>query len=143
LSQSETNWEEVYLVIRGSYIGADFPAERFLRTPVSTIRELLSDIDFRAKYDSNVASVTAAQGVHYLIQYLHRQVYGDKDVPDAPPKSFLPFPELKHPSEGKDEETGPLKASTKKIIERLASTGRIPIKIKDALLKVPPSLNER
>ena len=143
MSQSETNWEEVYLVIRGSYIGADFPAERFLRTPVSTIRELLSDIDFRAKYDSNVASVTAAQGVHYLIQYLHRQVYGDKDVPDAPPKSFLPFPELKHPSEGKDEETGPLKASTKKIIERLASTGRIPIKIKDALLKVPPSLNER
>lgn len=142
MSQGETNWEEVYLVIRGSYIGADFPAERFLRTPVSTIRELLSDIDFRAKYDSNVASVTAAQGVHYLIQYLHRQVYGEKDVPDAPPKNFLPFPELKHPSEGKDDENGLLKASTKKIIEKLASTGRIPLKVKDALLKVPPSLNE-
>jgi hypothetical protein len=69
-------------------------------------------------------------------------VYGDKDVPNAPPKSFLPFPELKHPSECPEEEESLLKASTKKIIEKLAATGRIPIKVKDALLKVPPSLNE-
>jgi hypothetical protein len=60
----------------------------------------------------------------------------------VPPKSFLPFPELKHPSEDTDTETGLLKSSTKKIIEKLASTGRIPLKVKDALLKVPPSLNE-
>ena len=142
MRQGETNWEEIYLVIRGSYIGADFPAERFLRTPLSTIRELLADIDFRTKYDSNVASVTAAQGVHYIIQYLHRQVYGDKNVPDAPPKGFLPFPELKHPSEGKEDEDEFLKANTKKIIETLAVSGRIPLKVKDALLNVPPSLNE-
>lgn len=132
----------MYLIIRGSYIGADFPAERFLRTPLTTIRELLADIDFRAKHDANIVSATAAQGVHYLVQYLHRQVYGGQDAPTTEPQNFLPFPTLKHPSEGDDDGSSLLKPQTKKIIEKLGETGRIPLKVKDALLKVPPSLKE-
>lgn len=113
---------------------------------MSTIRDLLAEIDMRHKYEMNVASSTAAQGVHYLIQYMHRQIYGGgKDAPAAPdtePRKFLPFPNFNPDGEAEDDTTTTtlLKSSTKKLIERLAREGRIPLKVRDALVKVPPSL---
>ena len=111
---------------------------------MSTIRDLLTEIDTRHKYEMNVASSTAAQGVHYLIQYMHRQIYGaGKDAPAAPdtePRKFLPFPNFGAEEQDDDSATSLLKSSTKKLIERLAREGRIPLKVRDALIKVPPSL---
>lgn len=79
--------------------------------------------------------------MHYLIQYMHRQLHGGEvPPPDTTPRKFLPFPNFNPEEEAEDSASSLLKASTKKLIERLAREGRIPLKVRDALTKVPPSL---
>ncbi len=86
-----------------------------------------------------MASAATAHVAHHLIQYMHRQIYGDKDVPTTAPKNFLPFPDLKYPEED-DKNSNTLKSSTRTILNKLAATGRIPLKIKEAFTDMPPEL---
>jgi len=73
---------------------------------------------------------------------MHRQIYGGQDAPETIPQKFLPFPNFNPSEEKKEEDVSLLKSSTKKLIEKLTRCGLIPLKVRDALMRVPPSLSE-
>lgn len=134
----ETDWEDVYLIIRGSFIGADFPAQRFLRTPIRTIRALLVQIDYKEKSRANTLSATAAKGQERIILYLRQliQLQVSKKLPEVKlsPEDLLPFPGLRPP--GMENYNG-LPERTRKILIDLGKERRIPMHVLMTLLHPP------
>jgi hypothetical protein len=116
-----------------SPLGADFPRERFLRTPISTIRWVLRQIDDYEKAAANIASVTAAQLTQVVIQVAHNFSQSHGPGPTTKPQQFLPFPDW-HPQ---DEHKKELDPTTKDILAKLLKKGQIPIHVFAALSTEP------
>ena len=88
--------------IRCSPLGDDYPRDRFLRTPIRTIRKAIALIDDQEKYKANVASLTNAQTACVILQTAHAYAGGKGRGPKALPKDFLPFPKWKPTTEESD-----------------------------------------
>jgi hypothetical protein len=119
------DWDAVYFRVRASAVGSDFTPERFLRTPISTIRWLLRQIDDYEKSRANVESAATARLATAVIQIAHGFSGSKRPAPKIQPREFLPYPDWKPeaaPSDGPD-------APTKFILSELVRTRRIPLHV--------------
>lgn len=124
-----TNWDEIYARIRMSSFGGDFPAHKFLRTPVSTISWVLEVIDEREKIDANINSITAAQLAQIVLQVSYAFSGSKKGAPKTTVKEFLPFPNFKPHTQAANKAS----SSTKFILEKLIASREIPLEVYLAL----------
>ena len=115
--------------MRSSPVGGDFTPERFLRTPISTIRWLLRQIDDLDRGRANTASASTARLAAVVVQVAHGFSGSKRPAPKVQPREFLPFPDWKPaaaPSDGPD-------APTKFILSELVRTRRVPLHVYAAL----------
>ena len=113
-----------------SPIGADFPRERFLKTPVKKLRWILSKIEENEKNEANTLSVTTARLTHLILQIA--ESFGGKSSPGSKvePLDFLPFPEVLKESR---RIAGP-SPETKTVLSRLVRARGIPMHVFTALI---------
>lgn len=111
--------------MRASPVGSDFTPERFLRTPISTIRWLLRQIDDHDKGRANTESVTTARLATLVMQVAHGLSGSKRPAPKVKPQEFLPYPDWKPEAASSD---GP-DAPTKFILSELVRTRRIPLHV--------------
>jgi hypothetical protein len=119
----------VYFRVRSSPVGGDFTPARFLRTPISTIRWLLRQIDDLERGNANTQSVTAARLTTVLIQIAHGYSGSKRPAPKVQPRDFLPFPDWKPTAAVSDGPDGP----TKFILSELVRTQCLPLHVYAAL----------
>ncbi len=84
--------------MRGSVYGADYPAERFARTPISHIRRILTELDNKVQAEANLASATNAQLCFLVRQAVHVFSHSTTPLTGISNKTYLPFPDWKPPS---------------------------------------------
>ena len=121
LSLPETDWEEIYFRLRVSPLGADFPAEVFIRTPIKVIRKALSKVENLEQYQANLHSLTAQRGAALLFTALHT-TQGHKP-PSMDERKLLPFPDWRPdnaPVLGPTEQT-------LKVLRKVFAERRIPL----------------
>jgi hypothetical protein len=116
-----------------SPLGADFPQERFLRTPIATIRWVLRQIDDHEKAAANIASVTTAQLTQVVIEVAHSFSQSRGAGPTTKAQQFMPFPDWKPEGETKQQ----LDQTTKTVLAKLLKRGQIPIHVFAALSTTP------
>lgn len=116
-----------------SPLGADFPRERFLRTPVSVIQWVLREIDDHEKLQANINASTTAQLAQLVVQAVHAFSQASGPGPDIKAQQFLPFPDWK-PQGSKSKG---LDTATKNILAKLLKQGQIPIHVFAALSAQP------
>ena len=113
-----------------SEIGADYPRERFLRTPVSTIRRVLRHLDDREQRKANEKALTTARLTQLVVQIAHGFSGSKKTPPKVNAKDFLPYPEWRPTSE---EASGP-DQPTKFVLTQLVREMRVPLHVYTALM---------
>lgn len=116
--------------LRTSSIGADFPAERFLRTPVSTLRWLLRELDDQEKAQANIDAITAARLTNLVLQVAHGFSGSKRAAPKTKPEDFLPFPNWRPTNQEADGPDQP----TKFILSELLRNRQIPMHVFVALI---------
>jgi hypothetical protein len=126
----------LYLRLRNSRLGDDFPREKFLRTPVKAIVAALSYIDSEEQRQHNIAASTTAKLCLQVISIAHGMA-GSKQPPKVDLKDFLPFPDWA--PEGASHE-GPT-PQTRSLLMKLLKQGRIPMPVFTQLLS--PSTEPR
>lgn len=112
--------------MRASALGADFPRERFLRTPVQAILKLLKYIESEEQRVANVYSAaTAILGVQMaFIAHGFSGAKGGK--PKVTLSDYLPFPDWKPPTEVVRDGPSP---ETKAVLISLLRERRIPMHV--------------
>ena len=124
-----TDWDAIYFRVRSSPVGGDFSPTTFVRTPISTIRWLLRQIDDEERGRLNITSMSTAKLASIVVQVAHSFSGSRRQAPKAPPRDFLPFPDWK-PSTALTD--GP-DAPTKFVLSELVRTRRIPLHVYAAL----------
>lgn len=119
----------MYFRVRASPVGGDFTPQRFLRTPISTIRWLLRQIDDHERGHLNAQSVSTARLAATLVQIAHGFSGSKRPAPKVQAKDFLPFPDWKPEAAAAD---GP-DAPTKFVLSELVRSRRIPLHVYAAL----------
>lgn len=115
--------------MRASPVGGDFTPTRFVRTPISTIRWLLRQIDDEDRARLNMQSMTTAKLNALLVQIAHGFSGSKRPAPKTTPRAFLPFPDWTPstvPTDGPD-------APTKFVLTELVRTRCIPLHVYAAL----------
>lgn len=97
LNAKVTDWDEIYLQVRSSAFGADYPPERFARTPIGHIKRIIAEISNQEQGNANLASSTTAQLCYLVRQAIHLYTQSTTPLTDIGPKNYLPFPEWKPP----------------------------------------------
>jgi hypothetical protein len=113
-----------------SPLGEDFPRERFLRTPISTIRWLLRQLDDHEQSQANLQALPTARLTQIVLQVAHGLSGSQRASPKTKVQEFLPFPDWRPSSaeaEGPDQ-------PTRFILTELGRQRRIPIHVLTALL---------
>lgn len=116
--------------LRSSKLGDDFPRERFLRTPIRTIMEVLEFIDNEERRHYNLASSTTAQLCLQVIAAISGLAGGTS--PRQRLKDFLPFPDWQ-PLDDSSKPPGPT-PQTRALLTRLLRERRIPLPIYTQLI---------
>lgn len=119
----------MYFRVRASPVGGDFTPARFLRTPISTIRWLLQQIDDHEHAQLNASSAATARLSALVVQVAHGFSGSKRPAPKINARDFLPFPDWKPASATAD---GP-DAPTKFILSELVRTRRVPLHVYAAL----------
>lgn len=135
LSTPPTDWDEIYLRVKFSPIGADFTPERFLTTP---IRKLFRILEYITEYEErffNYASTSVAHLNNQLMWAFYGLGGGQGAAPTATYRDFLPFPEAgkrrsSHEPAGVTEET-------RQALKRALGTGQLPYDIFVELYRGP------
>ena len=115
--------------MRASSVGGDFTPARFVRTPISTIRWLLRQIDDDERGRMNLGSLSTAKMTAILIQVAHGFSGSKRSAPKVAPRDFLPFPDWKPSTAIADGPSAP----TKFILTELVRTRRLPMHVYAAL----------
>lgn len=110
-------------------MGQDFPAERFLRTPVRTVMWVLREMDDLEKGQANIHSISTAQLANLLLRVAHGFSGSKRAAPKSKPDNFLPFPGWRPAGTEADGPDQP----TKFILSELLRGRRIPIHVFAAL----------
>jgi hypothetical protein len=118
--------------LRKSFLGADLPAEKFLRLPIPTIRNLLIEIEFQEHLDANEQAHTTAVLAAMFYEFRRSQLSNPSSLPSRTHDDFLPYPKLKHP-----DTKGVLSKETRKVIEKLANQRRIPMHVFTRITRPP------
>lgn len=113
-----------------SALGEDFPRERFLRTPVSTIRWVLRQIDDREQAQANLDALPTARLTQLVIQIAHGFSGSERAAPKTKVQEFLPFPDWRPATAEADGPDQP----TRFILTELGKQRRLPIHVLTALL---------
>lgn len=100
-----------------------------MRTPVSTIRWLLRQIDEDERGRVNLGSLSTAKMTAILIQIAHGFSGSKRSAPKVAPKDFLPFPDWKPSSAPSDGPSAP----TRFVLTELVRTRCIPMHVYAAL----------
>lgn len=116
--------------LRMSALGEDFPRERFLRTPVSTIRWALRQIDDREQAQANLDALPTARLTQLVIQIAHGFSGSKRAAPKTKVQEFLPFPDWRPATAEADGPDQP----TRFILTELGKQRRLPIHVLTALL---------
>lgn len=130
------DWDKLYLRLRTSPIGPDYPAEVFVRTPISQLQRVIKEVQYLEYERANFYSQSTANLASLLVS-VASGLAGSKSSGKLPePKSFLPFPELdKFFTE--DGSQGP-STETKAVAGRLLKERRIPIHVFTAVHTFTP-----
>jgi hypothetical protein len=110
-------------------MGQDFPAPKFLRTPISTIRWILRELDDADKAKANVSAITTARLTQLVIQVAHGFSGSKRAAPKIQPSEFLPFPDWRPAATEADGPDQP----TKFILSELIRNRQIPLHVFTAL----------
>lgn len=113
-----------------SALGEDFPRERFLRTPISTIRWVLRQIDDREQAQANLEALPTARLAQLVIQIAHGLSGSKRAAPKTKVQEFLPFPDWCPATAEADGPDQP----TRFILTELGKQRRLPIHVLTALL---------
>ena len=113
-----------------SPLGGDFPRERFLRTPNSVLRKVLTVISDEEQRGANIHSRSAAHLAHLVMAIAHGFSKSGGGSLKVDATSFLPFPDWKPRSE---ESQGP-DEGTKFVLAQLIQRRHIPLHIFTALV---------
>ena len=113
-----------------SAIGVDFPRERFLSTPITTIRWILRELDDRDKGQANLEALPIARLTQIVLNVAHGFSGSKRPAPKSDAKDFLPWPDWKPASTQADGPTGP----TKFVLADLARKQLLPIHVLTALM---------
>lgn len=116
--------------MRTSALGEDFPRERFLRTPISTIRWVLRKLDDREQSNANLEALPTARLTAILIQIAHGFSGSKRAGPKTKVQDFLPFPNWRPNTAEADGPEQP----TKFILTELGRQRRLPVHVLTALL---------
>lgn len=125
-----TDWDAIYLRIRTSALGLDFPRERFLRTPVSALRRVLRELDQREQAQANLDALATARLAHLVMQVAHGFSGSKRPPPKVEVKDFLPYPEFRPQGEEADGPDQP----TRFILTELGQKRLLPIHVFTALI---------
>jgi hypothetical protein len=106
-------------------MGADFPPDRFVRTPIRVIRWTLSQLDNKDKAQANVNSISTARLTGTLIQVAHAFSGSKRAAPKQKLQEFLPYPDWKPTSAQASEPD----AGTKFVLAELIKQRKIPIHV--------------
>lgn len=123
-----TDWDSFYFRIRTSPIGADFPRERFLRTPISVLKWVMDKVVDKEQADANLTSLSTARMADLLLRVAH-SFGGSKKPVRSMPKDWLPFPNYKPSAKEADQADEP----TKFILTELVQRFEIPVYVFVAL----------
>lgn len=109
--------------LRMSELGQDFPRERFVSTPVSTIRKALAVVEQEEQRKANISAYTVANLTQLVLGIAHGFSGSKGRPPSVKAKDFLPFPDWQpHTKEGKRN----LDSSTRFVLTKLQKENRIP-----------------
>jgi hypothetical protein len=123
------------LRLRTSALGADYPRERFLRTPISALGEVMLYLESEEQRQANIQSAAVGKlGVQ--LAYIAWGFAGGKGgKPQVELKQFLPFPEWEPLSNNtpRDEPT----PETRSTLALLFKERRIPAHVYTQLTTSP------
>lgn len=111
--------------IRCSGLGADFPRERFMRTPTKVLSKVLQYLESEEQRHANILSASTSMLGVQIAYIAHGMGGGKAPKPKVDLKDFLPFPNWKPLAEEGEPKTGP-SPSTKVALARLLRERRIP-----------------
>lgn len=135
LKAPTTDWDDLYLRVKFSPVGADFNPSSFLRTPIASIRTILAKIDSEEQRVANIAAYTQANLTHLVVNVAHGFSGSKKAAPRIKPKDFLPFPDWE-PTQSRAER---IDAGTSFVLSQLVKQRRIPMHVFTALMSPPES----
>jgi hypothetical protein len=132
LNSPPTDWDEIYFYIRSSPLGVDFPAEKFVKTPINVITKVMQEATSIQQYRANLEASTTAKLISKIDHVVHAwfQVSGDCK---SEPKDHLPFPDF-DTENAKKASKGPSRA-TELVLRDLITKYRIPMHVFVALMK--------
>ena len=108
---------KLYMQLRWTPLGNDYPKEVFLRTPLKLLGHLLSRWYEEEKRRANINSISTAK-LSQVVLSVAQAMGGGKDPSRTKISDFLPF-EL-------DDEKTEEENITKEILTKLVKSGRIP-----------------
>lgn len=109
-------------------MGADFPRERFLRTPITTLKWLMDKLMDKEQADANLAQLSTARMADLVLKVAHG-FSGSKKPQRGLPKDWLPFPNYRPNTKEADQADEP----TKFILSELVHRFEIPVYVFVAL----------
>lgn len=122
--------------LRTSALGADFPRERFLHTPIRVILAALEFIDNEEQRQHNIAASSTAKLCMQLVS-IAQGMSGSSAPLKVKFEDFLPFPSW-HPPEDDRGTTGP-SPETRSVMGRLLRERRLPLPIYSQLISTDDS----
>lgn len=114
----------LYLQLRCTPVGADYPKEIFIRTPVGLITHLLKSCHEDERRRANIGSISTAKLTQVVIS-VAQGFGGSKERNRTKISDFLPF-EL-------DQQSSEVEERTKQILTTLIKSQRIPAHVIAAL----------
>ena len=114
----------LYLQLRCTPLGPDYPKEVFIRTPIGLIGHLLKTCHEDEKRRANIGSISTAKLTQVVLS-VAQAFGGGKDRNRTKISDFLPF-EL-------DAESSEVEERTKEILTKLIKSQRIPAHVIAAL----------
>jgi len=110
----------------------DYPAEKFIKTPINVITRVVQEVTKLEKYRANLEASTLAKIGTRLDQIAHAHFQAPGEC-KADPKDYLPFPDF-DPEADKKKAKGPSRG-TELVLRELISKYRIPMHVFVALMK--------
>lgn len=122
--------------LRTSALGADFPRERFLHTPIRVILAALEFIDNEEQRQHNIAASSTAKLCMQLVS-IAQGMSGSSAPLKVKFEDFLPFPGWRPPEDDRGT-TGP-SPETRSVMGRLLRERRLPLPIYSQLISTDDS----
>lgn len=119
--------------VRMSPMGADFPREEFVRTPIGIINRVLEEISDYEQATANINSMSTATLANLVLHVAHGFSGSKRTGPKSKPQDYLPFPDWQPEAKRKEA----ISSATKTVLIELIKTRRIPMHVFSSLMTPP------